>query len=290
MPSSAIDQFCHYPLYLQWNLLLLVGACMLCVLACGGGALLQWLRRDSALPPIELRPGSSFPNAADTIITLLFIVFFTCATAQKYLISELDTPVLQEGGPGKMAGLVLTLVVYQLMLYSPFLLRYSWLPGLPEEDRTTLLRQCMYAIGGVLFMFTFSLICEACHYYDWVAEVSDSPMLQTVVTSLIQGDTATRAIIIIAAVIIAPVCEECCYRGILYNVLKRRAGAVVAALCSSLLFAAMHTSLVQTLPLMVLALMQCFLYEKTRSLRTCIIVHMLFNALATLGAIFQASA
>ena len=48
-------------------------------------------------------------------------------------------------------------------------------------------------------------------------------------------------------------------------------------ICSSLLFAAVHMALNSILPLIVFAMLQCFIYQKSKSLRAPIIAHAMFN-------------
>ena len=55
---------------------------------------------------------------------------------------------------------------------------------------------------------------------------------------------------------------------------------------SSLLFAALHQSLVAFLPIFFLAMVLAYLYEKTGSLWPSITLHIANNTIATLFAIF----
>ncbi len=89
----------------------------------------------------------------------------------------------------------------------------------------------------------------------------------------------TRAIIMtmFMAVVVAPAAEETIFRGYIYGVLKRYAGAIPAALISAGLFAAMHLSLSSLPALFVLALCLTLAYEATGSLLVNIFMHALFN-------------
>ena len=84
--------------------------------------------------------------------------------------------------------------------------------------------------------------------------------------------------LVLATVIIAPVCEEFLFRGYFYAVGKRYAGSLASGLVVALLFAAIHTNL-QSLPgLFVLALCLTAAYERTGSLLVPIGMHALYNA------------
>lgn len=78
---------------------------------------------------------------------------------------------------------------------------------------------------------------------------------------------------------LAPLAEEILFRGILYPAIKQSGFPRVALWVTSLLFAAIHVNLATFLPLLVLALMLTWLYEKTDNLLAPIAAHSLFNAL-----------
>ena len=81
------------------------------------------------------------------------------------------------------------------------------------------------------------------------------------------------------AIVLAPFVEEILFRGILYPVIKQAGHPRAALWGTSLLFAAIHNHLPSFLPLLLLALMLIWLYEKTDNLLAPIAAHSLFNAL-----------
>lgn len=91
------------------------------------------------------------------------------------------------------------------------------------------------------------------------------------------GDTAARIVLVVAAVIVAPLVEELLFRGFIYGVIKRFTDAWFAALCSALLFAVVHLHVGSLLPLAVLALLLCAAYELSGSLLVPMLLHALFN-------------
>lgn len=100
-------------------------------------------------------------------------------------------------------------------------------------------------------------------------------------------DPAVLALMAVAAVLVAPLAEEVVFRGYLYAAAKRFCGIAGSVLFSSLVFAAAHGNVVALLPLFVLAVLLCLIYEFTGSIWACISVHFLFNA-ATVGIQFLA--
>jgi len=112
---------------------------------------------------------------------------------------------------------------------------------------------------------------------------------------LVDSDSLTGSVlIIVSAVLVAPILEEGIFRGVIQSVMvetlgeSRRWAVVIVA---SIVFAMMHTDYVhwenwQALPgLLVLGLVLGWLYERSGSLLPCIIVHTLFNAMNILMAL-----
>ena len=77
--------------------------------------------------------------------------------------------------------------------------------------------------------------------------------------------------------IVAPIAEEVVFRGYLYPAAKHFCGPVGGILFSSLVFAAAHGNVVALLPLFVLAVLLCLIFEFTGSIWANISVHFLFN-------------
>jgi uncharacterized protein len=80
------------------------------------------------------------------------------------------------------------------------------------------------------------------------------------------------------AVLVAPVVEEACFRGLLYPALRQQLRARTAILISSLAFAAVHPPTVW-LPLAIFAAALAWLVEATGSVVPSIAAHMALNGL-----------
>jgi uncharacterized protein len=103
--------------------------------------------------------------------------------------------------------------------------------------------------------------------------------VQSTVTQLATAeDGLARTLMIIAAVLIAPLSEELIFRGFIYGVCKRFTDAPYAAVISALLFAVVHVHVASFVPLFVLALILVWLYERTGSLLVPMLMHAGFNA------------
>lgn len=76
--------------------------------------------------------------------------------------------------------------------------------------------------------------------------------------------------------LVVPLGEELLFRGVAYGAM-RRYGPVVATIVSSLVFAIAHGLNVVFLAVLVLAVLNAVLYERTRSIWPCFVTHASFN-------------
>jgi membrane protease YdiL (CAAX protease family) len=83
-------------------------------------------------------------------------------------------------------------------------------------------------------------------------------------------------------VLIAPVTEEYVFRGLLYPAIRDRSSRFVGALVSSVMFGVVHMSWTAGPALFALAMLLCYLYERTGSVWPGILVHVLNNATSLL--------
>ena len=111
---------------------------------------------------------------------------------------------------------------------------------------------------------------------SWVGvKISTQPIAGMFVTT---NSTAALILLVLFALVIAPVFEEIVFRGFAYPALKARFGAGNALLIVSVFFALMHAHLPSAGPLFVLSLALGFAYEYTGSIVTPITLHAVFNA------------
>jgi len=86
-----------------------------------------------------------------------------------------------------------------------------------------------------------------------------------------------KAIFFVAGAIVTPIGEETFFRGFLYNALKFRYGVVVGIIFSGLIFALAHVSPLALLVIFPMGMILAYVYEKTGSLWTTIMMHMVVN-------------
>ncbi|WP_395736233.1 lysostaphin resistance A-like protein [Prosthecobacter sp.] len=95
-----------------------------------------------------------------------------------------------------------------------------------------------------------------------------------------------KLLVVLLAVVIAPLAEETLFRGFVYGVLKRYTDAPFAALASSLMFAIIHMHVGSLLPLWTLAVLLCCAYELTGCLLAPMILHAIFNGVSIVAMMF----
>ena len=103
--------------------------------------------------------------------------------------------------------------------------------------------------------------------------VSTNPMMEI----LTQSDATTFVALAVLAVIVGPLFEEFLFRGILYRQLRESFGPWKAAFVSAFFFAVVHVDLMATLPLFCLGVVFARVYEKSGTLWSSFLCHLLWN-------------
>jgi membrane protease YdiL (CAAX protease family) len=94
--------------------------------------------------------------------------------------------------------------------------------------------------------------------------------------------TATLALALLVVAVLAPICEEVFFRGMLYQYLRARLPVVVAVALSAAVFAALHLLPLLFPILLFMGIMLAAVFETSRSLYASIGFHAANNALAVI--------
>lgn len=257
------------PFYVQLVLLLLASSLLLCY------AVYAFGRRN--LPAVPICADKSFPTVWDALYTAVFVTVFVGS-----LVSTLP---MKEGATGPMQTLstssLAASMLLQALLYVPMVLRFALLPK-TEREPLRFGRTVCIVFQSVGLILLFSMVLGLLHTDELIMQLTHCPEQQDVVQSMMDGNITQRLVLAAAAVIMAPIGEEVCFRGFVYNILKQRAGVWAATLATGMLFGAIHASLVQFLPLAFFGIVQCVIYERTKTLLVPMAVHAVFNALSVL--------
>lgn len=188
--------------------------------------------------------------------------------------------------PAPSLNVILANIIFMLGLCVALLMYLAIMRGLnPAElfglQRLSAGRAFIAALARILpLYFIVSIIAAA--VVAWAKDLLPDLEPQEAVKAFKSAQSApVRAMMGIAAVVVAPLVEETVFRGFIYGVLKRYTDGWFAALCSSLLFAIVHMHLGSLVPLFVLALGLCAAYERTGSLLVPMWMHALFNGVST---------
>lgn len=197
-----------------------------------------------------------------------------------------------DGAPdgGKNSGpslsVVLINVVFMLSLCAVLLLYLVVLRGLSPAELFGL-RRCSFfkaagtALLAIIPLYVLVSIVAAVVTW-WAKDIWPDLQPQEAVKALkTAGSLPLKALMGVAAVVVAPLVEETVFRGFIYGVLKRYTDGWFAALCSASLFAIVHMHIGTFVPLFVLALGLCAAYERTGSLLVPMWMHAIFNGVST---------
>ncbi len=271
-----MSDFLTLPLYIQLDLTLLFISFGLCVFAWLAGICIPPFRKKDKLnlPPITLYSGTRFPIWVDQVYTMAYLAFFAWQSAgNHYLTAGVETDPADATYDAMM-------VLWNLLIYMPMLVRYGTLPRW-QKPAMGAGRICGVIFASLFIIYIITGSLELSGFFRFLMEKTGAKELQPVLEILMHGDLQTQICLVISAVIVAPICEECCFRGFLYNTLKLHCGIFTATIATGLLFSAVHVALLQFIPLAVFGCVMCIVYEYTRRLWVPIVIHMLFNAIST---------
>ena len=146
----------------------------------------------------------------------------------------------------------------------------------PPRDRW---RAAVLVVGGLVAFFVISAV--------WLKALHVSGEERQLVKD-IGGYGGTLDVLAACAVttVIAPICEEMLFRGLMFRSLSNWRGPWPAALITGALFGAVHglsAPVADLVPLAFLGVLLCGIYQWTGSLYPCIALHVLNNSIS-LGA------
>ncbi|MGV0026390.1 CPBP family intramembrane glutamic endopeptidase [Phormidesmis priestleyi] len=140
----------------------------------------------------------------------------------------------------------------------------------------------LWGFGGYLAAFPLVIIVSLVNQRIWQGQGGSNPILPI---ALEGKDTLAIATFFVTAAIVAPIFEEILFRGFLLPSLTRYFSTWQAILLSSFLFAIVHLSLSEVLPLMTLGIVLGFVYTRTQNLLASMLLHSLWNS-GTLLSLF----
>lgn len=191
---------------------------------------------------------------------------------------------------GGIVALVFTCIVEGVFLLAP-LYHAVWrrAPGTTARDgfralgfrKTALWSATRWVVGAIAVSLALELL------YGFIVQQFHLP-LQTNADRLTQQAhymPFTILFTLLAAVVVAPICEEIFFRGYLFGGLLRGMNVWLATLVSALLFTVVHTDIGSAVPLLVIGLILPVLRWRTGSLWPGIALHTANNLIAALAVL-----
>lgn len=140
--------------------------------------------------------------------------------------------------------------------------------------------------NGLLWLlaaYPLILLAQGLSYSFFPAETEAQPIIVFLAG---ESEFLDQLLVILMAVIMAPLAEELIFRGYLYGVIRKAGGRWSAVATTSLLFAGIHMHPPSFFGLFLLGVILALLYEKSRCLWVPIVMHAVFNAVSVSGALF----
>jgi membrane protease YdiL (CAAX protease family) len=128
---------------------------------------------------------------------------------------------------------------------------------------------CVFSTIGLVVGLVWGLVVH-------LLRLPEEP--QEIVRRAFHGPVSDLLLIAGFGVLVAPFTEECAFRGLLYGSLRISVKPIPAAAAVSVVFAAVHGNWQALGPLVALACMLAWLYERTNSVLAVVLCHALFNA------------
>jgi membrane protease YdiL (CAAX protease family) len=237
-----------------------------------GGA----LRGVGSIPPPPIQP---------SVLLIGFLVFLIAL----FLLSGVAAALVSAFGvdPETSRGAVGYVVVEIAAILCAFTLSFTLLSrvlSMTGEDIREMGWRCLglgrtlvWGAGG--YMAALPLLFAGLWISQGLFRNIETPQ-HPIVDTLLRGGTAFWLAAVLA-VVIAPIVEETCFRGMLYGALRSQMGVWPASAVSAAFFAAMHPTLpAGFLPILALGVVLAVLRERTGSLVPSMVCHAINNAVA----------
>jgi membrane protease YdiL (CAAX protease family) len=239
------------------------------LLACGflGGALVM-LRKRWTFPNLYLRAAIVLACFYTGLLLVAAALYLSGATTRSMSAGQMVVALLSLQG----AGLVLLLLFLREQ-------QFTWNEAFGLSNHVG--RSVMIGVIAVCIFTPLGLVLRwiSVEILSHIPHIPIKPDEQQAVQTIRETSARLQRLILVAGtILLAPVAEECFFRGILYPAIKQAGFPRLAFWLTSIAFAAIHQNLAAFIPLMVLAMLLVVLYERTNNLLAPISAHATFNA------------
>jgi membrane protease YdiL (CAAX protease family) len=207
---------------------------------------------------------------------IILILFFTyCAS---FILAVLELIIKRE-----LFILRLALLDLVVILVIGYFIKYVYksslrILGLKIKDALSALPWAVISYIAFIPIFVVVLISNM----RIMNLLNYEPKVPPVFGFVLEGKNIFSLVLFMVLVgVIAPIVEELFFRGFLYNASKKYLGKTLSVAITTVLFALLHQELFQFAPIVFIGLLLIYVYEKTGSLWTAIMVHSIHNISTT---------
>ncbi len=267
-------QLAAIPLYQQINLGLVVVSGLIVFICCFAGAKQRMLSFADFVPS----ESNAFPLPIDYLYTVAIVSLIALLNVSSVFAG--DAPDTDE----RLCTWADPLIF--LALHTPIFIRLFQTRHVEVKPHLPLMAVLGYLVLAFGTTFLSNGLVQLTPLLQWFTEVCGSPETQEALS--IFDDYHWRDLLphIILACVVAPVVEECLFRGMLYPCLKKFVSPSLAAILCGVVFGAIHMALPQLVALSVLGALLCFIYERSKRIWVPIFIHAVFNGFNVVIAIY----
>jgi membrane protease YdiL (CAAX protease family) len=243
-------------------------------------------------PSEEIAPWTTQQTFLGTLITLIPWIFLSLILSSLNGSVKVTAPISAQAD---LTGAIIYLI-FSALIEGAFLIAPLYYANAAYRSVTPHLRLAFKALGFrrfrlgnalfwiiVLMIVIFginALYSDLITTFHLNVQTNDQLLLEQ---SKVAPLTTYAALL--AAVFIAPFCEEVFFRGFVFPGLRHGMSLVWAIIISSLLFGVAHADPASFPVLFVIGLALAFLRWRTQSIWPCMILHMLNNGIAALAIV-----
>ena len=228
-----------------------------------------------------------------------FGIFICALVGAVFLAQALTAPIISDYNTSKEGGhieltpwlAVVSIILLQLPLLLVFFICRRYYPNqyagrINSETYTffkALLRSVPIFLRYLPIIWVVSLIWNGLlkflQKFGWIGPTPPQELIQLFGNG---GDPIAITLLILFAVLLAPIVEEVIFRGCIYRFLKSQTLIPSAQVISGILFALLHGNLMSFGPLLVVGILLAHVYESNGNLLVAISFHALFNSFSLL--------
>jgi len=228
------------------------------------------------LSEVEQGPGAEVPWGMGTGLIVISLSYFAVSFILSLLGSMLSAP--KDSDAELMLGLIANLLG-PLLIISLFLIalgRKPWEWGVLGWLPTR--RGMRYGITALALSLPLIIVAGIVSRQIFGDQQGTNPLIPEIVSA---HNPLLLAMLILTAVVVAPLVEETLFRGILFRAANTRLPFWTAAFGSGFLFAAGHYLLVALLPITLLGVLFALLTRRSQSLFASAAAHAGYNGMVT---------